>query len=109
MGVRLSYRRQVAQILTVWLVGKIVRERELSTNASPNNLLDLTQPILDPQSADSRLTEDMNNSPSSISPLDPKDAAADWDGRHTVFSGPLGDEGVPTHSPSLSRESSLAQ
>jgi len=109
MEVRLSYRQQVVQVLTVWLVGKILRERELSTNASSNNLPDLTQPILDPKSADSWLTEDMNNSPSSRPLLDPKDAAADWDDRHAVSRGPLGDEGVPIHSPSLSRESSLAQ
>lgn len=109
MGVRLLYRQQVAHVLTVWLVGKIVRERELLTNASSDNPPDLTQPTLDPQSAHLRLTEDVNNSPSSKPPPDPKDAAVDWDGRHIVSRGPLGGEGVPIHSPSLSRESSLAQ
>jgi len=109
MGVRLSYRQQVAQVLTAWLVGKIVHEHEPSTNTYSNDPPDITQPTLDPKSVHLRLTEDMNNSPSSRLPPDPKDAPVDQDGRHIVSRGPLGGEGVPIHSPSSSRKNSLAQ
>jgi len=78
-------------------------------STSSGDLADIAQPTLDSQSAHSRLTEDTNNSPSSGLPLDPKDAVADRDGRDIVSRGPLGGEGIPIHSPSLSRESSFAQ
>ena len=44
MGVRV-YLQQVAQVLTVWLVGKFVGESQPSTNASPYDPLGITQPI----------------------------------------------------------------
>ena len=65
---------------------------------------------LDPQSAHSRLTEDMSNSPSSSRfPADPKDAAANRYGRQILPRGSIGDEGVFVQSASSSRKNSLAQ
>jgi len=65
---------------------------------------------LDPQSAHTRLTEDMSNSPSSSRlPADPKDAAANRYGRQIVSRGSIGDEDVLVHSASSSRKNSLAQ
>lgn len=66
---------------------------------------------LDPQSAHSRLTEDMTYSPSSSSrlPSDPKDAATNRYGRHIVSRGSIGDESILIHSASSSRKNSLAQ
>jgi len=45
MGVRI-YHQQVAQVLTVWLVGKIVPEPGPSTNISSYDPLGITQPTL---------------------------------------------------------------
>ena len=64
---------------------------------------------LDPQSAHSRLTEDMSNSPSSSRlPPDPKDTAANCYARQIVARGSIGDEGVLIQSVS-SRKNSLSQ
>lgn len=65
---------------------------------------------LDPQSAHSRLTEDMSNSPSSsrLHP-DPKDTAANRYARQIVSRGSIGDEGVLIQSVSSSRKNSLSQ
>jgi len=43
-GVRLSHR-QAAQILTLWLVGEIVHETELSTSTFSNDPLGITQSV----------------------------------------------------------------
>ena len=65
---------------------------------------------LDPQSAHTRLTEDMSNSPSSSRlSVDPKDAAANCYGRQIVSRGSIGDEDILVHSTSSSRKNSLAQ
>lgn len=64
---------------------------------------------LDPQSAHSRLAEDMTNSTSPRLPADPKDAAANRYGRHFAPRRSIGDEGVPIHSASSSRKNSLVQ
>jgi hypothetical protein len=65
---------------------------------------------LDPQSAHSRLTEDMSNSQSSSRlPVDPKDAAANRFGRQIVSRGSIYDEGILVQSASSSRKNSLAQ
>ena len=65
---------------------------------------------LDPQSAHSRLTEDMSNSPSSSRlPPDPKDTAANRYARQIVSRGSIGDEGLLIQSVSSSRKNSLSQ
>ena len=65
---------------------------------------------LDPQSAHSRLTEDMSNSPSSSRlPPDPKDTAANRYARQIVSRGSIGDESLLIQSVSSSRKNSLSQ
>ena len=65
---------------------------------------------LDPQSAHSRLTEDMSNSPSSSRlPPDSKDTAANCYARQIVSRRSIGDEGALIQSVSSSRKNSLSQ